>query len=376
MKGRQRGFGIPLPVTLFIVLFLSLGNLVTAFTLGTLPKWTWLNKDLGLVALLIPYCCILILCRDRAKTEKLISTFVVAVSMINFAGLLLYLGSLFLGFKSSVNYGGMRFEGFMLDPNSYAGLVGVAAILQFAELNFKPKGGFGTVIQLFSGCFLVTGCLLTLSRGGLLALVAGMLVLTYFSKARSTFLTVGAVLAIAIAMFWLSSRTDLNSSIQRRADDRGNIESRIDYIEQGLQMYFSSPITVMTGIGIGTFIEESPRFFGDMHQIHNTYVWLLVEGGPLIFGAYLLILYQCLKHNLWVYRHVPALRHASVGCFCALITTIIWCSGVEGTYHHHVWILLAFSEVLFVTSRRDLSLRQARVRVTQNSSSELRPALA
>ncbi|HZR58094.1 MAG TPA: O-antigen ligase family protein [Terriglobales bacterium] len=358
MRSRNRGFSIPLPVTMFVILFLVWGNLVTAFTLGTLPKWTWLNKDLGLIALVIPYCSILILCRDRSRSEKLIQTFVSAVSIINFGGLLLYVGSLFLGFQSTVNYGGMRFEGFMLDPNSYAGLVAVTAILQFSILNFKPKGGFGTILQLLNCCLLVTGCLLTLSRGGLLALIAGALVLVYLTNARSVYIVACALLAIALAVIWLSARTDLSTSIERRANERDNIDSRIDYIKQGLQMYLSSPISVATGIGIGTFIEESPRYFGDQHQIHNTYVWLLVEGGPLIFGAYLLILYRSLKQNLWIYRHVPSLRYAASGCFCALITIIIWCSGVEGTYHHHVWILFAFSELLWAASRQSVVTRQ------------------
>ena len=162
----------------------------------------------------------------------------------------------------------------------------------------------------------------------------------------------------------LSVNSDLNASIHKRADDRGGIDTRIDYMEQGMKMYLSSPLTLATGIGVGTFIEESPQFFGDAHQIHNTYVWLLVEGGPLIFDAYLFILYRCLKQNLWIYRHAPQLRYAAAGCFCALVTTIVWCSTVEGTYHHHVWALLAFSELLYAHSRNALSSQQFRVQLS------------
>jgi hypothetical protein len=360
---RKRTSIVPFPVALFTLLFLVWGNLVTAFTLGTLPRWTWLNKDLGLIALLIPYCAILILCRDETQTEKLIHSFVSAVSIMNFIGLLLYVGSLFLGFESSVNYGGMRFQGFMLDPNGYAGLIAVTAMLQFAMLNFRPKGGFGTVVQLLNCCLLVGGCLLTLSRGGALALVGGTLALVCLTRARSIFTIALPVIGIVLALFWFSSRTDLTASMERRATDRGNIDSRIEYMSQGMRMYLSSPITVATGIGIGTFIEESPRYYGDPHQIHNTYVWLLVEGGPLILGAYLLILYRCLRQNLWIYRNVPRLRYAAAGCFCALVTTVVWCSGVEGTYHHHVWILLAFSELLYRHNRKTGSSQQIRVQM-------------
>jgi O-antigen ligase len=182
--------------------------------------------------------------------------------------------------------------------------------------------------------------------------VAGGLVFFYFSKARSSYSIVLALAAIAVSIFWLSSHSDFADSVEQRANDRGNIESRIDYMEQGMRMYLSSPRTLVTGIGIGTFVEESPKYFGDNHQIHNTYVWLLVEGGPVLFVAYLLVLFRTLRNNLWVYKRVPSLRYATAGCFCALVTTMFWSMTVEGMYHHHFWILLAISELMWIHSRR------------------------
>jgi hypothetical protein len=362
--GRNRGVRFPTATLLFALLFLTVGNLVTAFTLGELPQWTWLNKDLGLLALLIPFWAMLTLCHDRSHTEKLFKTFLLSVSILNLIGLTLYVSSLFTGFGSFVNYGGMRFVGFMLDPNGYAGLAAVAAIIQVARLILKPATGLTSLLYLANSCALVAGCLLTLSRGGFLSLLAGGLILLLFAKGRSAYTIAFVLLAISIGMLELSANSDLNASIHKRADDRGNIDSRIDYMEQGMKMYLSSPLTLATGIGIGTFIAESPRFFGDAHQIHNTYVWLLVEGGPLIFGAYVLMLYRCLRQNLWIYRHAPQLRYAAAGCFCALVTTIVWCSTVEGTYHHHVWILLALSELFYSHSRSVPSIRQFQVRLS------------
>jgi hypothetical protein len=362
--GRNRGVKTPNTVLLFALLFLTVGNIVTAFTLGRLPQWTWLNKDLGLLALLIPYWSMLTLCNNQSRTEKLLRTFLVSVSILNLIGLALYVSSLFTGFGSFVNYGGMRFVGFMLDPNGYAGLAAVAAIIQVATLILKPATGLTSLLYLGNSCALVAGCLLTLSRGGFLSLLAGGLMLLLFAKGRSAYAIAFVLLAISIGMLELSVNSDLNASIHKRADDRGNIDSRIDYMEQGMKMYLSSPATLATGIGIGTFIEESPQFFGDAHQIHNTYVWLLVEGGPLIFGTYVLILYRCLKQNLWIYRHAPQLRYAAAGCFCALVTTIVWCSTVEGTYHHHVWVLLAFSELLYAHSRNALSSQNFQIQLS------------
>jgi hypothetical protein len=368
ISSRGKGVKIPGPLLIFTLLFLTLGNMVTALTLGKLPQWTWLNKDLGLIELLLCYWAILVICRTQALTEKAIRAFVVSVSVINAVGMALYVASLFTGAGSIVNYSGMRFKGFMLDPNGYSGLAAVAAILQFAMLTVNRNSRFSSLIQLLNLSLLVTGCFVTLSRGGFLALLAGVLALMYFTKTRSTHLVVFAVAAMALAVFWLSSRTDLDNSIQQRADERGNIEGRIDYIVQGMRMYMGSPMTLATGIGIGTFIEESPKYFGDMHQIHNTYVWLLVEGGPALLIAYLFVLRRAVRQNYWVVRHVPELRYAAVGCFCGLVVTIVWCLGIEGAYHHHVWVLLAFSELLWTHSTRNAATWQVPARAIHSSA--------
>src|SRR5208282_4514008 len=64
-SSRNKGVKPPASVLVFALLFLTVGNIVTAFTLGRLPQWTWLNKDLGLLALLIPYWSMLTLCHNQ-----------------------------------------------------------------------------------------------------------------------------------------------------------------------------------------------------------------------------------------------------------------------------------------------------------------------
>ena len=164
---------MPPALLTFALLFLTAGNIVTALTFGELPQWTWLNKYLGLIELLLCYWAILVICRNQSLTENAMRAFLASVSIINLVGLALYVSSLFTGFGSIANYGGMRFKGFMLDPNGYSGLAGVAAMLQFSMLILKRRSGLGGTLQLLNLSLLVTGCILTLSRGGFIALLAG-----------------------------------------------------------------------------------------------------------------------------------------------------------------------------------------------------------
>lgn len=349
-----RQLKLPKAPIIFATLFLTFGNFLTVLEFGRLPRWTWLNKDLGLLALLVPYLCILTLCGPRKRAEDFVQKYVWCVAVVNAVGLLVYVLSVVAGIESRVNYGGMRFRGFMVDPNGYAGLAASAAVLQLAILLLGKHRRAIAVAYGLNACALVAGCLLTLSRGGILSLIAGGLALLFITRGRATYTIALAVVAIAIGGLWLSSRSDLSQSADRRANEREGVESRIDYMEQGLRMYVSSPVKVMTGIGIGTFIEQSPNYFGDPHQIHNTYIWLLVEGGPVILFTFLLYLFGSTRHAYVVYRRNPGLRGTAAGCFCALIVSATWCCTVEGMYHHHFWVLLAISEILWQRHKEDI----------------------
>ena len=118
----------------------------------------------------------------------------------------------------------------MLDPNGYAGLTAVAAIIQVATLILRPKTGVATLLYLLNSCALIAGCLLTLSRGGFLSLLAGGVMLLLFTKGRSSYAIAFVLLAISIGVHELSVSTDLSAATQRRADDRGAIDSRIDFM--------------------------------------------------------------------------------------------------------------------------------------------------
>lgn len=365
--GRQVTF--PKAPIIFATVFLTLGNFVTVLQLGQLPRWTWLNKDVGLLALLVPYFCIVAIWRSRHSTEEFVQKYVLCVSLVNAAGLLLYVLSTVGGFESSVNYGGMRFRGFMVDPNGYAGLVASTAVLEFSVLLLRKHRPVIRLAHAANACALVTGCLLTLSRGGILSLVAGGITLVFIMKGRATYTIMVAVAAIAIGVLWFSSKSDLSQFADERAEQRGGIETRIDYMNEGLRMYLSSPVRVITGIGIGTFIEHSVDYFGDVHQIHSTYVWLLVEGGPVILLTFVIILFGSMRHSYIVYRRNPSLRCAAAGCFCALVVMSVWCCTVEGMYHHHFWVLLAISELLWQQHKEQADAYRAEV---HNASTELR----
>ncbi len=157
LRSRDKQVRIPSALLAFTLLFLTAGNIVTALSLGKLPQWTWLNKDLGLIGLLMSYWAILVICRSQSLTESAIRAFVSSVSVINLVGLCLYVGSLIAGFGSIVNYDGMRFKGFMLDPNGYAGVGRGCRHFPVCHVDAETKEWVGRDAAIAESCAFVHG---------------------------------------------------------------------------------------------------------------------------------------------------------------------------------------------------------------------------
>src|SRR5262249_13908086 len=115
--------------------------------------------------------------------------------------------------------------------------------------------------------------------------------------------------------------------------------------------YTDSPATMVSGVGIGTFLETVEAKSGTDQQIHNTFLWLLVEGGPLLFGAFLLIVWFAMAQTIRCLGS-PGLRLASIGVFCSWTGFLTYLIANEGLYQHEFWLLLALPDVLTVIGRR------------------------
>jgi O-antigen ligase len=171
-----------------------------------------------------------------------------------------------------------RSAGFFFDPNYFAAYLAAATALAFACATFVRSVRLRALLILTGAVFCVA-LVATLSRGGLLALVAGIVTIG-FSRGRKVGLALSAALVVLFLLaypFFAEVRFS-TSDTSAGADLGGQLESsgRIGTWAAGIELFQSSPLF---GIGFGEYAEASPVGIA----AHNWYVGVLAEGG--IVGA-------------------------------------------------------------------------------------------
>lgn len=338
---------------LFAGTFCTWSNLVATLNLGYLPKWTYLNKDLGLIEMVICTAGIIFIVDSRIRVKGFVTAFLIGGSIANAIALGLAVSSVLVGFGGFVMYG-YRFTGFRPNPNAWSCYVATLALFQLSLL-LMPDGNASRgrrVLEWTNLALLTLSVIVSMSRSGFLVIALGGICMLPFLDRRRMLAAVRALvlfLGLATVLLW---STGLTSFLAARLSEPENVTDRWQTYKAGWNMYTDSAISVVAGIGVGTFVEKAPATISSDQQIHNTFLWLLVEGGPFLLFLFLLGLglafYQCLR----IVRTAPGLRVFGVAGLCALAGFITFLSTNEGLYQHELWLLLALPDVVILVARK------------------------
>lgn len=183
----------------------------------------------------------------------------------------------------------------------------------------------------FAGVLAAGSLLLAGSRGGLVAFLVQMAVLSAFILRTETELSKKRVVAIASVaglaalglFFWLAS-PQLKASIAALKDPTAHMVGgfRLQVLRDSLPMFVDRPLL---GWGLGTFEYVFPRyqrFYSDylINYAHNDYLQLLVETGIAGLAVIVFFFYRFLSAcrsglDRWQHESVPAAKLAAViGC--------------------------------------------------------------
>jgi hypothetical protein len=169
----------------------------------------------------------------------------------------------------------LRGTGNFTDPNDICEIVNCAMIFSLYGL-LDRGGGLARLIWLAPMVLFGHALASTQSRGGLLGLAVGLLVLfrSRFGGMKSLVLA-GGGLALMFLLF-SGRQTDFSTS-------GGTSQQRIQSWDTGFDLMRQSRLL---GFGIDRFREES----GDGHVAHNAFIQVYTElgfvGGTLLFGQY------------------------------------------------------------------------------------------
>lgn len=195
--------------------------------------------------------------------------------------------------------------------NHFAGFVELLFPLPLASLLFWEQRGDSRLLFRLSTLVLLVAGILSISRGGLLAmggqlLLFGILLLRQTGRrragrsrgSRGWTLLIGAGVVVALS-WWIGSQSLLSrlATFEQGARDY-SVVTRLAYWNAAWRMLLDHPLS---GVGVGAFPSVYPRYGSSsaqlerVEEVHNDYLHLLVETGLIGGGLLLAFLVFCVR---------------------------------------------------------------------------------
>lgn len=207
-------------------------------------------------------------------------------------------------FRQILFYGGLRFRGFMNDPN-YFSVIQISALVYFSRAN-NIKFIYKVVVLLL----VIMSVLISGSKTGLITLLCYLVLrilehlFTIKKKLKSSIFDLVLVIILLFAI--VSASSYIHSLIKHITNIIPSF-GRIQYVFSDINAAISGggssrnhawmlaieviKLSPIIGIGIGTYSDVSEKFLGSRVLAHNTYLQLLAEWGLLLASAFFLYIF-------------------------------------------------------------------------------------
>lgn len=254
------------------------------------------------------------------------------------------------GIILGTNFAG-RAIGTYADPNEYAAVLVPAFIFGYVLVDAATKRW-----QQVAGCMcmliLLYELLETQSRGGLVALIAGVLALTISSHGKERLRLIGFVLVMAAIGTAFMLGTPQGQDLFERSF-HGDSSGRSDLWRVAENQFSDHPIV---GVGLGNFAPLAPKYISaDVRRTndilahpkttHNAYLQSLAELGLVGTILWLSFLLSCIvvlirgirTARKWGDVDADRLGRGYLSAIIGILVTIVFLSG---QYQQLLWVLL------------------------------------
>ncbi|SHH29084.1 O-antigen ligase family protein [Ferrimonas marina] len=242
---------------------------------------------------------------------------------------------------------GRSFGSTLGDPNDLALVLLFPLAFALALWRQPDARWLVRVVALLSALALVSALLATQSRGGLMGVVAVVLV-TAWQRTRRKGLLVAAMLLLAPALFLLAGITDRVSGGAAEAGIDESAMGRLYAWQAAWRMAWANPLT---GVGLDNFYANyyffSDHWDGRNHAVHSTWFGVLAEAGWLGFSVFLALVIRLLrqaKRNVALAHGQAPVWFASAGASQAALVGVL----VSGTFltHGFTWPLYILTALI------------------------------
>jgi O-antigen ligase len=254
-----------------------------------------------------------------------------------------------------------RLQGATGDPNYLAATI-VPALAMTAGLASTTRAGARRVALVGAMVLLAIGLAATGSRGGLLAAVVAMLVALPVVRHGRAYVVVLIALVLGVGTLWFASTPDAWKHVTTTADAGHG---------RGSLWRVAGRITAdhpAVGVGLDQFQVHAPRYVRSAgkldyvaniaerpHVVHNVYLELLVETGPvgllLLLGVAAGSLTACLRAARLSERQGDhAFAALSRSLFVAVIAALVASFFISDGTQFQLWALLSLGPAALATA--------------------------
>lgn len=249
-----------------------------------------LQRQTDLATGLLAFAVALVVLRDRSPWP-LVAALLVSAGVAASSALLPMVGieGIFDNVADPVTIAS-RAAGFFFDPNYFAAYLAAAATLGLACATFVTSRKLRGLLIVAAAAYSIA-LVATLSRGGLLALAAGLLTVAFVRSRKAGVVALCLLVLLFILAYPLFSDARFGESgtmagvgLTTQLESAGRIGTWL----AGIDLFWSSPVF---GVGFGQYVEASSAGIAP----HNWYIGVLAEGGIVGFGLWMLLIGAMLR---------------------------------------------------------------------------------
>lgn len=215
-------------------------------------------------------------------------------------------------------------------------------------LGFEKRGVFRKVIYLSIALLMMGAIIITFSRGGFLALIAMVLVLTR-KLARRNKSAAFATITLAVLLFLVAAPATysgrLSTIFDSASDITGSSSQRTEVLKRSIVVALRYPLF---GVGIGNFHHRSFQELGT----HNAYTQVAAETGIAAMIAYIILLVHPLRKLRMIERELFERNESSryyylaIGLQASLVAYMVASFFAAVAYQWYIYYLVGYAIAL------------------------------
>lgn len=307
------------------------GSFLSALRTGELSRYELLNKDFGLLLLLLGYAAVTSVVTGWDALRRILRVFTLSVVFQNVLAVAAFLAGYLFGLATPFTaYGGLRLSGMLIDPNAYGGLLVVTLVIcEGASWGRTPL--FRGLPLLLCRVTLGLGILFTFSRSAWIGLGAALVLLCMVRSIVALRLLIATLIGGPFLLLVLGHR--FLPFFEQMASRPEQVQDRVTLFHDAMEAFALHPFF---GGGLGSFRITVGTV------MHNSALWFLADFGLVGLAVFCGFLGWFFVKAWNAYRLAPdEEKPLALALLLAHTAMVGLAVGIEAFYQRQWWLVLA-----------------------------------